>query len=122
MLLQHGVFDTRECKLCDDGVVVKGEYGITLALFAKGYSIDTLMSKYAPVDWHDQINWRCNNQVRRHYAAARSGDGCIWLSSPTLCCSCTQCIRCARARAVRQADNPVLLDCPSACLQLHCRA
>jgi hypothetical protein len=62
-LLARGVFATRACKLCEDGVVVMGEYGITVALFEKGYSIDTLMAKYGSVDWQDPINWKCNDQV-----------------------------------------------------------
>jgi hypothetical protein len=64
VVLAKGVFNLRTCKLCDDGVVVGGEYGLSLALFEKGYTIDTLMAKYGNVDWLDQDNWNCNNQVR----------------------------------------------------------
>lgn len=46
---EAGTFGTRECKLCDDGIVVKGEYGITNALLSKGFNIATLMSRYANV-------------------------------------------------------------------------
>ena len=31
---------------CSDGIVVKGEYGVTYAIMRRGYLIDTLMSKY----------------------------------------------------------------------------
>ncbi|GAB4817920.1 hypothetical protein N2152v2_004966 [Parachlorella kessleri] len=44
--LQDGVFEARNCKLCSDGIVVKGEYGVTYAIMRRGYLIDTLMSKY----------------------------------------------------------------------------
>lgn len=42
-----GVFDTRTCKLCDDGVVVMGEYGLSSAIMKAGYNIATLMSMCA---------------------------------------------------------------------------
>ena len=64
VLAEAGVFHLRLCKLCDDGVVVKGEYGLTAALFEKGYNIGTLMSKYPPgLDWRDKRHWDCNNNV-----------------------------------------------------------
>lgn len=64
MLAQEGVFHLRLCKLCDDGVVVKGEYGLTTALFAHGFNIATLMGMYPPdLDWRDQRHWNCNNNV-----------------------------------------------------------
>eukprot|EP00892_Ulva_mutabilis_P003939 jgi/Ulvmu1/1917/UM012_0077.1 len=63
VVLARGVFHLHLCKLCDDGVVVMGEYGITTALFEAGYTIDTLMAKYGNVDWHDRANWNCNDQV-----------------------------------------------------------
>ena len=64
VLAEAGVFHLRLCKLCDDGVVVKGEYGLTAALFEKGFNIGTLMSKYpAGLDWRDQRHWNCNNNV-----------------------------------------------------------
>ena len=65
VVLDAGVFHTRICKLCEDGVVVMGEYGLTTALFAKGHTVDTLMARYAEdVDWRDEKNWACNDQVR----------------------------------------------------------
>ena len=64
VLAEAGVFHLRLCKLCDEGVVVKGEYGLTAALFEKGLNIATLMSKYpAGLDWRDQKHWDCNNNV-----------------------------------------------------------
>ncbi|PRW33169.1 hypothetical protein C2E21_7839 [Chlorella sorokiniana] len=62
-LLREGVFHLRTCKLCDDGVVVKGEYGLTSALFKYGFNVDTLMAMYRGVDWRDKRHWRCNNNV-----------------------------------------------------------
>lgn len=44
LLIGSGVFYTRECKLCDDGVVVMGEYGLSKAVMERGYNIATLMS------------------------------------------------------------------------------
>lgn len=63
VVLARGVFHMHACKLCDDGVVVMGEYGITAALFDAGYTIDTLMSMYGAVDWKDRSNWNCNDQA-----------------------------------------------------------
>lgn len=61
--LDRGVYNERVCKLCDDGVVVMGEYGLSISLMAAGYTFDTLMYKYGGVDWRDEANWKCNNQV-----------------------------------------------------------
>ncbi|KAK2080663.1 hypothetical protein QBZ16_000517 [Prototheca wickerhamii] len=61
ILVEEGVFELRTCKT--DGVVVKGEYGLTAAMEKHGYTIDTLMSKYRRVDWGDKSNWNCNNNV-----------------------------------------------------------
>jgi hypothetical protein len=61
--LARGVYNERVCKLCKDGVVVMGEYGLSISLMAAGYSFDTLMYKYGGVDWADERNWKCNNQV-----------------------------------------------------------
>ena len=47
-----GVYHLRTCKLCDDGVVVMGEYGLSTVLLAKGFNLGTLMSRYrSGVDW-----------------------------------------------------------------------
>ena len=48
-LVREGVFQLRTCKLCDEGVVVKGEYGLTNSLMKYGYNVDTLMSMYRGV-------------------------------------------------------------------------
>ena len=50
-LLRAGVFHLRTCKLCtgEDGIVVKGEYGLTSTLMKHGYNIGTLMSMYRGV-------------------------------------------------------------------------
>ena len=45
LLLNTEVFHTRKCKLCNDGVVVMGEYGLSSAVLKAGYNIATLMSK-----------------------------------------------------------------------------
>lgn len=62
--LARGVYNERVCKLCTDGVVVMGEYGLSISLMAAGYTFDTLMYKYGGVDWRDEKNWKCNDQVR----------------------------------------------------------
>lgn len=49
LLTSVGVFDVRTCKLCDDGVVVKGEYGIATNLMQHGWNLNTLMSMYRDV-------------------------------------------------------------------------
>lgn len=41
-----GAFDIRTCKLCADGIVVKGEYGISRSLLDAGMNFYTLMYKY----------------------------------------------------------------------------
>lgn len=46
-LTAAGVFSTRMCKLCDDGVVVMGEYGLSKVIFDAGWNIATLMSMCA---------------------------------------------------------------------------
>lgn len=63
ILMNEGVFELHLCKTCPDGIVVKGEYGLTTALMKHGYTIDTLMSKYRGIDWRDQRHWKCNNNV-----------------------------------------------------------
>lgn len=50
-LVQRSVLRQRRCKLCEgaDGIVVQGEYGITLAMFQAGFNVASLMSKYKRV-------------------------------------------------------------------------
>lgn len=48
---------------CSDGVVVRGEYGISRVLLERGYNIDTLMLKYKGINWRDEEHWNCNNNV-----------------------------------------------------------
>ena len=64
LLMQGGVFDIRSCKLCPDGVVVQGEYGLTKVLFDHGYNVATLLSMYPyDIDWRDPQHWSCNDNV-----------------------------------------------------------
>ena len=59
-----GVFGLRTCKLCDDGVVVLGEYGLSNVLLNAGYNIATLMSRYSSeTDWREERHWHCNGNV-----------------------------------------------------------
>ena len=61
-----GVFWLRKCKLCTDnqGIVVKGEYGLSSVLLGAGHNIATLMARYRPgVDWRDRRHWDCNDNV-----------------------------------------------------------
>lgn len=56
----------RKCKLCtgDEGIVVKGEYGLSTVLLSSGFNIATLLSRYAMgTDWRDPEHWGCNDQV-----------------------------------------------------------
>ena len=57
-LVNATVFALRECKLCQDGVVVMGEYGLTASITRAGYNIDTLMAKYRNVS-HGGGHWMC---------------------------------------------------------------
>ena len=64
LLIHGGVFDIRSCKLCPDGVVVQGEYGLTKVLFEQGYNVATLLSMYPrDIDWRDRQHWNCNDNV-----------------------------------------------------------
>ena len=64
LVLDAGVFYLRTCKLCDDGVVVLGEYGLSNTLLNKGFNIATLMSRYNPdTDWREERHWHCNSNV-----------------------------------------------------------
>ena len=40
--------------------IVNGEYGLTRAMFAAGYTIDTPLYRYQGVDWENKANWDCN--------------------------------------------------------------
>jgi hypothetical protein len=40
--------------------IVNGEYGLTRAMFAAGYTIDTPLYRYQGVNWEDKANWDCN--------------------------------------------------------------
>ncbi|KAK9842595.1 hypothetical protein WJX81_008112 [Elliptochloris bilobata] len=64
LLMNAGVFHLRTCKLCDDGIVVKGEYGLSETLLGAGYNLATLMARYAPdTDWREKRHWHCNNNA-----------------------------------------------------------
>ena len=52
VLSRNGVFGSRSCKLCDDGIVVMGEYGLSNILMSHGYNVATLMARYRPVRLH----------------------------------------------------------------------
>lgn len=64
LVTEAGVFSLHVCKLCNDGVVVLGEYGLSNVLLSKGHNIATLMSKYNPnTDWREERHWQCNSNV-----------------------------------------------------------
>ena len=57
--------------LQEDGLVFKcyetlhdtvwnSELGSSVAIFAAGYTIDSLMLKYQGMDWQNKANWDCN--------------------------------------------------------------
>lgn len=75
--VDSGVFVIRGCKKCvdkDTGVVVGGEYGITVSMFNAGYNIATLMSRYARgIDWSDRRHWSCNDNVHPSRAGLYDG-------------------------------------------------
>ena len=62
--MTDGAFDIRNCKLCDNGIVLKNEYALTKSLLSRDYNIATLMSKYQKgTDWRSIIHWNCNDNV-----------------------------------------------------------
>lgn len=62
-MLSEGVFWERKSKIGRQGIVVCGEYGLTVALTKAGYTIDTLLAMHRGVDWRDEQNWQCNGNV-----------------------------------------------------------
>ena len=66
LAVDSGIFWMRSCKLCtgDDGIVVRGEYGLSTILLSAGHNIATLMSRYSPgINWQDSKHWGCNDQA-----------------------------------------------------------
>lgn len=64
ILMQEGIFEVRTCKICVEGVVVKGEYGLSEALLQRGYNIATLLSMYPKdIDWRDPRHHTCNDNI-----------------------------------------------------------
>jgi len=52
VLLEVGTFYIRGCKMCSNGIIIGGEYGIGIAMLDAGYNMATLMSRYdVNVDW-----------------------------------------------------------------------
>lgn len=49
ILAAAGVFEVHPCKLCGDGVVVKGEYALSQTILGAGFNVATLMRRYRPV-------------------------------------------------------------------------
>lgn len=96
LLRGSGVFHTRECKLCNDGVVVMGEYGMSSAVLKAGYNIATLMSmcasffiyKASPLQAHVQLSLV-------HMVDNLHGLGFVCMSSlpisiSSYCCQCSE--------------------------------
>jgi hypothetical protein len=65
-----GVFVCRKT-LAD--VIQRSELEASKAILAAGYSIDSLMARYAGVDWTDPKNWRCNGQKNPTQALGNAG-------------------------------------------------
>ena len=62
--VQRGVFNVRDCKLCDNGIVVAGEYGLSKAVLEEGLKITTLLYRYRDdTDWSQPKHWHCNNNA-----------------------------------------------------------
>lgn len=65
-----GVFVCRQT-LAD--VIKRSELEASKAILTAGYSIDSLMARYAGVDWTDPKNWRCNGQKNPTQALGNAG-------------------------------------------------
>lgn len=108
-LLREGVFHLRTCKLCDEGVVVKGEYGLTNSLMKYGYNVDTLMSMYRGVSVlycsvphctavQCKVQWRaarrsvCSGNVPHRVSHCLKERACD-VAVPPSCCCCSSCLR-----------------------------
>ena len=43
--------------------IINGEYGMNVAIFKAGYTIDSLLLAYQGVDWTNRSNWGCNDNL-----------------------------------------------------------
>ena len=53
--------------------VVNGEYGLSRAILAAGYTLDCLLYRYQGIDWRNPANWNLNDN--RHPSRAGSYGG-----------------------------------------------
>merc|ERR1711865_323224 len=59
VLLDTGtVFQSHPDKL---SAIINGEYGMNIAIFKAGYTIDSLLLAYQEMDWTNRSNWGCND-------------------------------------------------------------
>ncbi|KAK9787128.1 hypothetical protein WJX73_004056 [Symbiochloris irregularis] len=49
------------------------EVGSSLAILNAGYTIDSLMLRYKGLDWRNQTNWSCNNELNPYAEYAYDG-------------------------------------------------
>jgi hypothetical protein len=61
LVRQGSVFADHPTKF---SAIVEGEYGLTRAILAAGFTVDCLLSKYQGIDWTDPANW--NQNENRH--------------------------------------------------------
>jgi hypothetical protein len=60
LLKTKSVFSCHKDKI---ETILKGEYGLTLALLDANMNFDSLLLKYNGVNWLDQKNWNCNKNI-----------------------------------------------------------
>lgn len=53
--------------------IIYGEYGLSKAIFEKGFTIDCLLYKYQNIDWTNKKNWDLNSNI--HPSRKNSYDG-----------------------------------------------
>ena len=57
--------------------ILYGELGISAAILAAGYNLDSLMLRYQGVDWRQPENWGCNAGERSLGALPPPRDACL---------------------------------------------
>ena len=58
LLDRETVFQSHPDKV---SAILNGEYGMNIAIFKAGYTIDSLLLAYQGVDWTNRSNWGCND-------------------------------------------------------------
>ena len=58
LLDTESVFQSHPDKV---SAIINGEYGMNIAIFKAGYTIDSLLLAYQGMDWTNRSNWGCND-------------------------------------------------------------